>query len=72
MGIGHHPWVGRDSQYPERMTWAESLDLADATNREMWETIYSAPSDGAIVTHKTLYLIGLIDSLWSTRRPSIF
>ena len=54
------------------MTLAESLDAADATNREMWETIYSAPFDGSIVTHKTLYLIGLIDSLLSTRRPSIF
>ena len=43
------------------MTLAESLDAADATNREMWETIYSAPFDGSIVTHKTLYLIGLID-----------
>jgi len=43
------------------MTLTESLDLADAMNREMWETIYSAPFDGSIVTHKTLYLIGLID-----------
>jgi hypothetical protein len=25
------------SQYSARMTLAESLDLADATNREMWE-----------------------------------
>ena len=27
----------------------------------MWETIYSAPFDDSIVTHKTIYLIGLID-----------
>jgi hypothetical protein len=67
------------------MTLAESLDLADATNREMWETIYSAPFDGSIVTHKTLYLIALehqaainlliaksIHALWNQRRLESF
>ena len=32
------------------MTFTESLGIADATNREMWETIYRAPFDGSIAT----------------------
>lgn len=61
VGTGRSPGQVANSQYSERMTLTESLDIADAMNREMWETIYRAPFDGSIVTHKTLYLIGLID-----------
>ena len=60
-GTGRSPGQVANSQYSAGMTFTESLGIADATNREMWETIYRAPFDGSIVTHKTLYLIGLID-----------
>jgi hypothetical protein len=37
------------------------IDQADALNHELWQVIFSAPFDGAIVTHKLLYLAGTLD-----------
>jgi hypothetical protein len=47
VGTGRSPGQVANSQYSERMILTESLDIADAMNREMWETIYRArrPAD---------------------------
>ena len=52
-GDGPLSWSGRKSQDSEGMTLTESLDFADAMNREMWETIYSAPFDHSIRSSRT-------------------